>query len=92
VGGVEVVASETGACSIVGVVVETGLGIAVDASGRVDDNIEACECGTASDAAPGGWVVGGDVLEEVDVEPDVLINNQVSDVGDGDEDVGSSRS
>ena len=87
--GIEVISAGAGAGAVVGVVDKSGLGVAVDADGRVLADVEAGQGGTLGGAAAGGGVVGGDVLEESDEEEDRLVEGGVSGEGNGDDGVGS---
>lgn len=90
-GGVEVEARDAGACSVVGVVDQSSLGIAVDADWRVVLDIQASVGGTTGWAAARRGVICISVLIESQVSPEVLVLIDGSHVGDSNDSIGSGR-
>jgi hypothetical protein len=85
---VQVEAGETSTSAVVGVVEETSTSIASDASGRSEDDIETSGGGAGSGAAAGRGVIGLGVLRNDEVGVKVLINDKISGIGNGDNNVG----
>jgi hypothetical protein len=74
--------------AVVRVVVQAGIGVAVDADRRILRNIKAGECRALGRTAAGGGIVGSNILEHSDEEEEGLIHGGTPDEGDGDDGVG----